>query len=165
EGMAPYAWSRAVGPKGDATAYGEERMGRMAAQGGWIVAEVNGAAVAGFHGYPLPEHPDPIPDDFEPMFRPLQELENAAPLTWYIHVLAATPGARGHGWGSRLLGVAEDLAREGELAAMSIIVADNNTGARRLYERRGFAETDRRVMVKGGWHSEGTAWILMTKAL
>ncbi|MEL7346899.1 MAG: GNAT family N-acetyltransferase [Pseudomonadota bacterium] len=165
EGMAPYVWSQAVGPGGDIQAYGQARMARMAGGGGWVVAEHDGEVVAGLHGYPLPENPDPIPEDFEPMFRPLQELEDAAPSTWYIHVLAARADARGQGWGTKLLDLAETICRDSGLATLSIIVADNNTGAARLYARHGFAEVDRRAMVKGGWQSDGTAWLLMTKPL
>jgi ribosomal protein S18 acetylase RimI-like enzyme len=46
---------------------------------------------------------------------------------------------------------------------MSLIVSDNNEGARRLYEREGYAEVGRRRMVKLDWESTGTDWILMRK--
>jgi len=46
---------------------------------------------------------------------------------------------------------------------MSLIVADNNIGAKRLYERCGYIEVDRRRMVKGDWQSSGRNWILMAK--
>ena len=41
------------------------------------------------------------------MFVPLQELENLAPGTWYVNVLAAYPEHRGQGYGTALLAVAE----------------------------------------------------------
>ncbi len=164
EGLAPHVWERAVGPD-RARAYGAERMAARAEAGEWIVAEDGGRPVAGLMGHRLPENPDPIPDDFEPLFRPLEELEHAAPGTWYVHVLATVEAARGRGWGGRLIALAEAMARHERCRAMSIIVADNNAGARRLYERAGFAETARRAMVKGAWQSPGTDWVLMEKPL
>ena len=56
------------------------------------VAEVDGRVIAGLIGYPLPDRPEPIDDDqMPPMFVPLQELENLAPGTWYVNVLATCP--------------------------------------------------------------------------
>jgi RimJ/RimL family protein N-acetyltransferase len=46
---------------------------------------------------------------------------------------------------------------------MSIIVADNNTGARRLYERCGYREVAHRRMVKEGWQHAGSDFVLLTK--
>lgn len=164
EGLAPFFWERTVGA-GRAQAYGVERMAARAEAGEWIVADAGEGAVAGLMGHRLPEDADPIPEDFEPLFRPLEELEHAAPGSWYVHVLATVAEARNRGWGTRLLALAEEIARADGAPALSIIVADNNTGARRLYERTGFAETARREMVKGAWQSPGTAWILMLKPL
>ena len=39
------------------------------------------------------------------MFVPLQELENLAPGTWYVNVLAVHPPFRGLGLGTKLLGL------------------------------------------------------------
>ena len=75
------------------------------------------------------------------MFVPLQELENLAPGTWYVNVLAAYPEERGKGHGTALLGVAEQLAADAGRRGLSIIVSDTNTGARRLYERAAIARS------------------------
>jgi hypothetical protein len=48
---------------------------------------------------------------------------------------------------------------------MSIIVADTNTGARKLYERSGYREVARRRMVKEDWQHPGIDWVLLTKQL
>ena len=48
---------------------------------------------------------------------------------------------------------------------MSVIVANTNLGARRLYERHGYAETASREMVKESWANDATHWVLLTKAL
>ena len=72
----------------------------------------DGRVAAGLIGYPLPDRPEPIPDTMPPMFVPLQELENLAPGTWYVNVLAAYPDQRGQGLGTALLAVADKLAAE-----------------------------------------------------
>jgi ribosomal protein S18 acetylase RimI-like enzyme len=94
---------------------------------------------------------------------PLWELWNLALPSWYINMLAALPQARGRGLGTRLLGLAEEIARDQGLSRLSLIVADSNAGARRLYERHGFAQSPRRRMVKNGWQSDGTDWLLLVK--
>ena len=99
------------------------------------------------------------------MFCPLQELENLAPDNWYVNVLAAYPEHRAKGLGARLLALAEDLARAQSLSAMSLIIASGNTGARRLFERIGYAETARRDLVKDGWACDSDEWMLMIKPL
>ncbi|MEM9144728.1 MAG: GNAT family N-acetyltransferase [Pseudomonadota bacterium] len=163
-GMAPYFWEQKVGAAG-ARAYGTERMALRAEAGEWMVIDQGDGPLAGLSGYRIPTNPDPIPADTEPMFVPLEELEHAAGGTWYVHVLAALPDERGRGHGTRLLAQAEVEARTTGCTEMSIIVADNNTGARKLYERTGFVEADRRPMVKGGWQNPGTAWILLRRPL
>ncbi len=47
---------------------------------------------------------------------------------------------------------------------MSVIVADHNEGARRLYERHGYEEAAKRAMVKNGWSVESENWLLMTNS-
>ena len=66
--------------------------------------------VAGLIGYALPDQPEAIPETMPAMFVPLQELENLAPATWYVNVLAAYPEHRGRGYGGALLAVADRLA-------------------------------------------------------
>ena len=58
------------------------------------------------------------------MFVPLQELENLAPGTWYVNVLAVLPAFRGAGLGTKLLGLADDTGRKLGKRGMSVIVSD-----------------------------------------
>jgi len=46
------------------------------------------------------------------LFVPLQKLENLAPDTWYVNVLAVLPEYRGAGLGTKLLGLAEANGRK-----------------------------------------------------
>ncbi len=78
-----------------------------------------------------------------------------------MNVLATYPEFRRRGVASRLLAEAE---RQGLGArGLSLIVADANMAARRLYEAWGFAEAARAAMVKDGWEGAGREWVLMVK--
>ncbi|WP_226582773.1 GNAT family N-acetyltransferase [Acuticoccus sediminis] len=163
EGLPMLVWQDLAGDGGDPWAIGGERMARKAEAGEVIVADRDGAAVAGLMGYPIRDTEGT--DGMPPRFVPLQELENLAVGSYYIHVLATLPQARGEGWGGRLIDLAEDIAAEEGIGEMSIIVSDANRGARRLYERKGYGEAARRPAVKDGWENPVTDWVLLRKSL
>jgi ribosomal protein S18 acetylase RimI-like enzyme len=166
EGLALYVWTKAAGPGGDPLEVGRERARRETGSFSYrnaLVVEDGGRIAAGLIGYPLPDRPDPIPADMPAMFVPLQELENLAPATWYVNVLAAYPEDRGKGHGTALLAIAERLASDTRRHGLSIIVSDANEGARRLYERCGYREIARRRKVKEDWEAAGTHWVLLVK--
>jgi ribosomal protein S18 acetylase RimI-like enzyme len=167
EGLPLYLWTEMAEPGESAWEVGRRRALRDAGSFSYrnaVVAETDGRVVASLVGYALPDQPEPIDYDRMPaMFVPLQELENLAPRTWYVNVLAAYPDARGRGYGTRLLGIAERLAASAGSSGLSIIVSDANVGARRLYERCGYREMARRPMLKERWQNPGTNWVLMVK--
>jgi GNAT superfamily N-acetyltransferase len=167
EGLALYLWGKMAGPGGDPWAVGRERAQRETGSFSYrnaVVLEQGGRVAAGLIGYPLPDRPEPIPDSMPPMFVPLQELENLAPGTWYVNVLAAYPDKRGQGLGTALLAIADELAAQMDRpTGLSIIVSDANTGARRLYDRCGYTEVARRQKTKNGWQNPGRDWVLLVK--
>ena len=61
------------------------------------------------------------------------------------------------------MAVGEELAREADSSGMSLIVTDANIGARRLYERLGYAERASRPMIKDDWKNPANNWILLVK--
>jgi ribosomal protein S18 acetylase RimI-like enzyme len=129
-----------------------------------VVCVIEDAVVACLIGYPL--EVTPVAGDHSglpPMFVPLQELEDLVPGTWYINVLATRPEYRGRGYGTELLALAESIGRDRGMQGLSLIVADSNLGARRLYGRHGYLEIAQRPMVKEDWQSAGTNWVLMRK--
>jgi ribosomal protein S18 acetylase RimI-like enzyme len=128
-----------------------------------MAEDEDGKVAACLMGYRLGEQPEPIGPDLPPIFVPMQELENEAPGSWYVNVLATFPAYRGRGWGTALLGQAERLAVSLGCPGLSLIVADDNVGARRLYERCGFREVAFRPMVKEQWAGPGERWLLMTR--
>lgn len=59
-------------------------------------------------GYEIPDDPPPIATEMPGMFVPLQQLENLAPSTWYVNVLAVLPQFRNRSHGTQLLRLAEE---------------------------------------------------------
>jgi ribosomal protein S18 acetylase RimI-like enzyme len=168
EGMPLYLWEKQAAEGQTGWDVGRRRAERETGSFSYrnaTIIEFVGAAAGALIGYEIPKEPEPVPSDMPAMFIPLQELENLAPDTWYVNVLAVLPQFRGSGLGSRLLSLADETGARLEKSGMSVIVADNNAGARRLYERFGYAETARRLIVKDGWLTEGRDWVLLTKEL
>lgn len=168
EGLPLYLWSKSATPDQDAWAVGRSRAERETGAFSYrnaVMIEDDGTAVGGLIGYAIPDEVEPISDDMPAMFRPMQELENLSPGSWYVNVLAVVPTHRDRGLGSKLLELAERTAVEAGHKEMSIIVSDANTGARRLYQRKGYAEVATRPMVKEDWVNEGENWVLLTRRL
>ena len=124
------------------------------------VAEIEGNPLGCLIAYQKPEVTDELTSDVSPLFEPLMVLEREAFATGYVFVLSTVSQARGQGIGSSLLTFAE---RYRGPRGMSLIVADNNTGARKLYERNGYEVCASQPMTKNGWESEGEDWLLMIK--
>jgi ribosomal protein S18 acetylase RimI-like enzyme len=168
EGLPTYFWHKIAGPGETAREVGRKRAARET--GGFsyrnaTIVEHAGRAAGTLIGHIVPDAPEPIPSDTPAMFVPLQELENQAPGTWYVNVLAVLPQFRNLGLGTELLRIADENGRKLGMRGISLIVSDTNTGASRLYERLGYRETERRTMVKEQWVHEGHEWVLMTKSL
>jgi ribosomal protein S18 acetylase RimI-like enzyme len=168
EGLPLYLWGKLAQPGETAWEVGRRRAAR--AEGSFsyrnaVMIEHEGACAGCLIGYAIPDEPEPVTADMPAMFVPLQALENLAPGTWYVNVLAVLPPFRGLGLGTRLLRLADAAARAFGKRRLSVIVADANTGARRLYERCGYRERAARPMVKEDWQNAGRAWILLTKDL
>lgn len=167
EGLPAYLWGRMAETGESAWDVGRERARRET--GGFsyrntIVREADGRVVACLIGYPLADAPEPVDYGALPaMFVPLQELEDLACGTWYVNVLATRPDHRGRGFGRALLDIAARRAQDTRRHGLSLIVADSNAGARRLYEREGYRELARRPMIKEGFEHPGAAWVLMTR--
>lgn len=168
EGLPVYLWTGMAAPGEDPWDVGRQRARRE--QGSFsyrnsVMAEIGGKVVGCLIGYPLAKEQAPrTPPDTLPMFVPLQELEALAQDTWYINVVAVHPEFRGKGVGSILLDEAERAAHASGKSGLSLIVADANAGARRLYARAGYHEAASRPMVSEGWQTEASNWVLMIKA-
>lgn len=163
EGIPEYIWAQLAAPGQDPWDVGRTRFesedAGISYRHVWV-AETEGKIAGCLVVRRQPEVPPPLDPAMPSLFVPLQELENEAPGTGYLYVLSATREMRGRGIGTRLLNFAEQYRGP---KGMSLIVADNNVRAKSLYERCGYVEAARRRMVKEGWQSPGTYWILMLK--
>ena len=168
EGLPFYLWSKMAQQGEDVWSVGRSRARREEGSFSYrnaAVIEERRAVAAALIGYALADEPEPVDEaSMPPMFVPLQQLENLVPGTWYVNVLASYPQHRNLGFGAALLRHAERIgAAAGVKNGMSVIVADNNVGARRLYERMGYRQIADRPMVKENWQSPGSTWVLLAK--
>ncbi len=166
EGLPLYLWGKIAAAGETAWDVGRQRAARESGSFSYrnaTIIEHAGRAASCLIGYVIPEQVEPVPADMPAMFVPLQQLENLAPGTWYVNVLAVLPPYRGRGLGSEMLRLADRTGAEHGCRGMSVIVSDANRGARQLYERMGYAQTATRPMVKEGWINDGTEWVLLTK--
>jgi ribosomal protein S18 acetylase RimI-like enzyme len=126
----------------------------------WI-AEVEGVPAGVVIVHQLSETPEELEATImSPLWVPIVELELLASDTAYIKTISVLPDVRGQGVGTRLLAFAERFrGPEGT----SVIVANHDERSRRFFERNGYAEVARRPMVKDGWETPGTDWILLRK--
>ncbi len=114
------------------------------------VAERNGEVIGMLVAFPVEPDPDVSDPDEEvdPVLKPYSELER--PGSFYICGMALFPEYRGEGLGTGLLDLARQQAYQRGLEELSLIVFEQNeqnAGAKRLYERHGFREVDRRPAV------------------
>jgi hypothetical protein len=93
EGLAFSLWTRIAPPGVDPWTIGRERgrreMGPVSYRSA-ILVEGDSRVAAGLIGYPLADAPEPAPQQLPPIAAPLQELQEMAPGTWYVNVLAAS---------------------------------------------------------------------------
>jgi ribosomal protein S18 acetylase RimI-like enzyme len=168
EGMPLYLWGKLAEPGESAWDVGRRRAAREEGSFSYrnaTMIEHDGQIAGCLIGYEISDEPAPIAEHMPPMFVGLQELENLAPGTWYVNVLAVQPAFRNQGLGTRLLARADETARALGKRGLSVIVSDDNAGARRLYERSGYAMRATRAMVKDDWQNDGESWVLLTKSI
>ena len=135
---------------------------------GWTsvtMAATTGGEIAGMLlGYRKPDAFAPVPPEITGFMRPIEELEAEANGTWFISMLGVHLKWRGRGVGSQLLDVAEVKRDDTHARGLSLIVEDDNDGARRLYQRRGYSVRTKRPMGRyPGGGPAGRDWLLMVK--
>ncbi len=167
EGLAGYFWSEMADVGQSSFEVGRGRAQRDEGAFTWrnaFVAEVDGDVAGALVGYKIPDIADPGDlEEAPPIVRPLAELEAEAPGHWYVNVLAVFPEYRGHGIGGALLRQTDALGKATAPAGMAVIVASENEGAVRLYERTGYRAKARRPMVPFPGYKRGGDWLLLTR--
>ncbi len=128
------------------------------------IAEVDEEVAGLLLGYRRDDIRKPIADDVWAPLVPIEELEAEANGLWFISMVGVHKPWRGRGAGSALLDQAEALAQQTQAHGLGLIVGDANSGARKLYESRGFSVKASRTMVTfPGTEQEGNDWLLMVK--
>ncbi|MCB1489679.1 MAG: GNAT family N-acetyltransferase [Bauldia sp.] len=168
EGLATYFWGQMAGIGQSPFEIGRIRAQRDEGAFTWRnahVAEVDGEVAGALIGYRIAD--DAADEDLSEMseiVRPLAELEALAPGHWYVNVLAVFPEFRGRGIGTVLLARADEIGRRDAPAGMAIIVAGDNEGAVRLYQKVGYRIVARRPVFPFPGNRRGGDWLLLTKA-
>ncbi|MGY6519366.1 MAG: N-acetyltransferase family protein [Lysobacteraceae bacterium] len=168
DGIPAYLWGLMAAPGEEAVSVGRRRV--AGTEGGFShtnahVVESDGVVAGMLLGYRLPDPGESHADGVPAVVRPLLELESLAPGSWYINAVATAPGHRGRGVGSQLMAWAERLAQASDARSLSLIVAEANAGACRLYARLGYQVAARRPIVAFPGCPHAGDWLLMVKVL
>jgi len=167
KGLASHFWRQMAEPGQSPLEVGRARALRDDGAFSWRnghIAEVDGDVAGALVGYVI-DDPVDVSDleNANPIVRDLTLLEARVPGHWYVNVLAAYPEYRGTGVGSALLRYADVVGKAATRKGMAIIVASENAGARRLYERCGYRYTAKRPVVDPSGLAGNGDWLLLTK--
>jgi ribosomal protein S18 acetylase RimI-like enzyme len=164
DGVADYIWTKLALPGEDPIDVGRrryEREGTPFSYRNCKLVEVGGAVVGMLVAFPMAV--DESDTETDPVLVPYSRLEEDR--SYYICGMAVEAAYRGRGIGNVLLAEAERAARALALDKLSLIVFEQNAGAKSLYERRGYVERMRHPVVPHPLiHYTGDA-LLMVKSL
>ncbi len=169
EGIPAHLWAELAGPGADSIACGAQRVQR--GEGAFSyrnthVAEVDRAPAGMLLSYRLPDpYEIEAQGDVPAIVRPALELESLVPGSWYVNAVATATALRGQGIATELMQYAERLAREAGAEAVSLIVAEGNTPAHRLYVGLGYQPVARRATVPFPGFPHAGDWLLMRKVV
>lgn len=167
EGIPAYFWEQSRKPGQDIEDVGAQNAASDAENFSYRnahLAIVDNAVAGMLLAYRLAdaEHADDL-EDFPVFIRPLIELEQCVPGSFYINMLATYPEYRNQAVGSTLMGLADKLAANAGCSLLSVEVFEQNTGALRLYQRLGYAIVDKRPVVPHRCHPYTGDVVLLTK--
>jgi ribosomal protein S18 acetylase RimI-like enzyme len=169
EGIPAYLWARMAEPGEDPLEFGTRRVRRREGAFSYRnmqVAVVDEKSAGMLLSYRLPDPYDiDWDEDIPSIVQPAMELESLVPGSWYVNAVATVAAMRGRGIANALMARGERLAGEAGADVVSLIVAEQNSPARRLYERLGYRDAARRARTFiPGFPHEGD-WLLMRKDL
>lgn len=149
DGLTDYIWTTLAKPGEDILDVGERRYSNedlLFSYKNCLVAEYKGGIIGMLVAFPmyLPDGPNAA-NEPDPVLVPYAKLEKDS--SYYIMGVAVFPEYRGKGIGTRFLELAAGKAREYGLSQLSLIVFEQNNGAKKLYERHGFYEIAREAVV------------------
>jgi len=165
DGVADYIWTKYSEPEENIIDFGARRYeseDSVFSYRNCTVAEVDGEVAGILVAFSMYESGE-VESDVDPVLAPYMKLEQ--PNSYYICAMALFPEYRGKGIGTRLLEIAEEQAKDNNLIQLSLIVFEQNEGAKKLYERHGYYEIKREPVVPHELiHHTGDA-LLMVKNL
>ena len=131
------------------------------------IARVADATAGMLLAYRLPDESDNDVDldEYPDFIRPLIELEQCVPTSYYINMLATYPQFRGSGIGTRLMGLADQLADSAGCALASLVVFSENTRAFKLYRQLGYRLSEQRSMPAFELFPNGGEALLLIKSI
>ena len=142
DGVADYIWTKLAEPGEDIAIVGRRRYEREDSDFSYrncTVAEVDGKVIGMLVAFPM--HVDHTDEESDPVLAPYSKLEEDN--SYYVCGVALFPEYCGRGIGTRFMAFAEEHARDKGFNNLSLIVFEENTGAKRLYDRIGYLETKR----------------------
>ncbi len=162
DGVSEYVWTKSAAPGEDILDVGRRRYEREDTPFSYRNCKLvvhDGRVIGMSVAFPMVVDPDHRESD--PVLAPFSMLEEDR--SWYLCGMAVEPEWRGRGIGTRLLAEAEADCRRHGLDRLSLVVFDQNAGAKRLYERAGFREVRRAPVVPHPLLHYGGDAVLMVK--
>lgn len=104
-------------------------------------------------------------DELPQFIRPLVELEQCVPASFYINMIATYPQYRNMSIGTKLMSIVDKLASKTGCALSSLEVFDQNEGALRLYQRLGYRIVEKRRIVPHPCHPYDGQIVLLTRSV
>jgi len=167
EGIPACFWERSVKPGEEIEDVGAKYAASETANFSYRnthLAVINTAIAGMLLAYRLPD-PGDAEDlhDYPEFIRPMIELEQCVPGSFYINMLATYPAYRNQAVGTALMNYANGLAASAGCGIISLEVFEQNAGALRLYRRLGYSVTDRRRVIPHPCHPYEGDIVLLTK--
>ena len=165
DGVADYIWTKLAQPGENLLDVGQRRYERentVFSYQNCTIATLGETVVGMLVAFPMVVDDNAEPEE-DPILAPYSKLEEDN--SYYICGVAVFPEYRGRGIGTQLMAIAEQQAATKGFAKLSLIVFEQNKGAKRLYDRIGYREIAREAIAPHPLiHYSGDA-ILMVKEM
>jgi ribosomal protein S18 acetylase RimI-like enzyme len=168
DGVADYIWTKLAQPGEDILDVGQRRYERENTLFSYqnctlaTLGENSKTVVGMLVAFPMFVDETAAPED-DPVLAPYSKLEENN--SYYVCGVAVFPEYRNRGIGTQLMALAETHAATKGFVKLSLIVFEQNQGAKRLYDRLGYREINREAIVAHPLiHYSGDA-ILMVKEM
>jgi len=169
EGIPAWFWKQSASNGQDIEQVGAEKL--LSEQDNFSYRNVQVAVIdnhiAGMMlAYRLPDVDDAEDlDQFPAFIRPMVELEQCVPSSFYINMLATFSDYRNMSVGTKLMNRVDWLASDAGCTISSIEVFDQNEGALRLYQRLGYKIIEKRPVVPHSSHPYDGNLLLLTRSV